>query len=176
VFLPGAVNACLFGSKMGLLKLIRVVSLSLSLLYINAVYADHFPKGPNLNVTPGSVCDRPSEYRYPEQIAYCERNVDVSLKKEVIQDYNQQLGYQIQTRSQYKIDHFIPLCMGGSNHKDNLWPQHKSVYEITDSIEFKACEKMKAGKLNQRMAIDLLKDAKLNLDKAKDIEAQINAL
>jgi hypothetical protein len=66
--------------------------------------------------------------------------------------------------------------MGGSNHQDNLWPQHKTVYVVTDSIEFAACEKMKAGKLNQRLAIDLLREAKLNLNKAKEIERQINAL
>lgn len=176
VFLPGAVNACLFGRKMNRLMLAKFVGSSFVLFFLNLALADSFPKGPDLNITPGSVCDHADAYRYPEQIAYCERNVESSLKQEIIQEYNEKLGYQIQKRALYKIDHFIPLCMGGSNHQDNLWPQHKSVYTITDGVESAACVKMKLGKLSQRAAIDLLREAKLNLKRAKAIEAQINAL
>jgi hypothetical protein len=161
---------------MKLFSAVSIVVLSSNLFFTNFSYADHFPKGPELSVTPGSICDHPDSYRYPEKIAYCTRNVNGSLKQEVIDEYNTKLGYQILIRSQYKIDHFIPLCMGGSNNKDNLWPQHQTVYAITDNLEFIACEKMKAGRLNQRKAMDLLREAKLNLDKAKDIEAEINAL
>ena len=37
--------------------------------------AGAFPIGPNESVTPGKVCDRPDTYRYPEHIAYCEREI-----------------------------------------------------------------------------------------------------
>ncbi|MCE3011237.1 MAG: HNH endonuclease [Proteobacteria bacterium] len=139
-------------------------------------FADVFPTNPDLNLTPGSTCDKPDAYRYPEKVPYCSRDVDTQLKKEVIQDYNQKLGYKIETRAEYKIDHFIPLCMGGSNLKDNLWPQHKSVYTITDNLEFIACEKMKEGRLTQKRAIELLREAKLNLKRASAIESQINQM
>jgi hypothetical protein len=137
-----------------------------------------FPLGPDASMTPGSLCDRPSEYRYPEKIAYCNRNVDSETKRQIIRDYNEKLGYQIKDadRAKYKIDHFYPLCMGGSNHVDNLWPQHESVYAQTDMIEQVGCEKMAAGRLQQRLAIDLVRQAKLDLSKAKAVLARIRAL
>lgn len=130
-----------------------------------------YPNGPNAKMTPGSTCQHASRYRYPERIAYCERNVDTSLKREVIRDYDQKLGYKIQTmdRQAFKIDHYIPLCMGGSNSRDNLWPQHRSVYEITDPLEQLLCEKMAAGVLRQADAMDLIRKAKNNLDQVDDI-------
>lgn len=159
------------------MKLVRqIISVTVILITTQSVFAENFPKGPNPNLTPGSICDQPDAYRYPEQIAYCDRHVESDLKAEIIQDYNKKLGYQITVRANYKIDHYIPLCMGGSNHKDNLWPQHKTVYEKTDGVEFAACEKMKVGKLTQRAAIELLREAKNNLSRAKSIESQINAL
>lgn len=137
-----------------------------------------FPVGPDQSMTPGSLCDHPSEYRYPEKIKYCERNVDSSLKNEIIQDYNQKLGFNIrkEDRSQYKIDHFYPLCMGGSNHQDNLWPQHQSVYTQTDMIEQVGCQKMAEGKLQQRTAIEWVREAKLDLSKAKAVLDRMQAL
>jgi hypothetical protein len=162
------------GVKMKFVK--QVLTVSIFFVTSQFVLAENFPKGPNPNLTPGSICDQPDAYRYSEQIAYCERHVETDLKVEIIKDYNKKLGYQISDRAQYKIDHYIPLCMGGSNQRDNLWPQHKTIYEKTDGVEFAACEKMKFGKLTQRAAIDFLREAKNNLAKAKLIEAQINAL
>jgi len=153
-----------------------------TLFIATVVYAGNgkqtFPQGPNQNVTPGSLCDTPNSYRYPEKIAYCERNVDTDLKNEIIKEYNQKLGYDIrkEERQKYKIDHFYPLCMGGSNHKDNLWPQHESVYTQTDMIEQMGCQKMAEGKLQQRTAIDLVREAKLDLSKAKSVLDRIRAL
>ncbi len=129
-------------------------------------------------MTPGSTCQHASRYRYPEKIAYCERNVDSSLKREVIRDYHQKLGYKIQTmdRQAFKIDHYIPLCMGGSNSRDNLWPQHRSVFEITDHLEQLLCEKMAEGVLRQAEAIDLIRKAKNNLDQVDDITEYASGL
>lgn len=66
-------------------------------------------------------------------------------------------------RSDFKIDHYIPLCMGGSNDSSNLWPQHASIYIHTDQLEFECCQKMKEGKLTQKEAIDIIVHAKANL-------------
>lgn len=153
-----------------------------TLIITSAVFAGGkdgaYPLGPDGSKTPGSLCTTPTERRYPEQIAYCERNVETSLKNQIIQEYNSELGYEIrkEERSKYKIDHYIPLCMGGSNQKDNLWPQHEVVYTQTDMIEQVGCQKMAEGKLQQRAAIEFVREAKLDLSKAKSVLEKIKAL
>lgn len=143
-----------------------------------AIADSRYPIGPDEKMTPGSTCQHASRYRYPEKIAYCERNVDSSLKREVIRDYDQKLGYRIQTmdRQAFKIDHYIPLCMGGSNNRENLWPQHQSVFQKTDHLEQLLCEKMAAGVLRQAQAIDLIKKAKNNLEQVDDITSYAEGL
>lgn len=137
-----------------------------------------FPRSPEPSMTPGSTCDNPTEFRYPEKIAYCKRNVETTLKRDIIKDYDVTFGYQISTmdRQLFKIDHYIPLCMGGSNERSNLWPQHRSVFELTDSLEQKLCEKMSQGSLKQAEAIELIKHAKNNLDEIEDILSEVDAL
>lgn len=127
-----------------------------------------YPIGPDLSVTTGSLCERADTRRYPEGIAYCNRAVESSLKWEIINMYNDRLGYHIGAaeRTQYKIDHFYPLCAGGSNEMENLWPQHQSVYIHTDQLEQEVCNKMAAGRLKQRDAIALIRKAKLDLSQA----------
>lgn len=130
-----------------------------------------FPMGPNPQTTPGDLCSKPTSYRYPEKIKYCDRNVESSFKNEIIQMYDRQFGYSIgrMQRSQFKIDHYIPLCAGGSNELQNLWPQHVSVYTITDPLEPLICEKMAAGRLSQAKAVEFIKAAKNDLKKVADI-------
>lgn len=136
-----------------------------------------FPLGPDPRETQGSLCNQPSEYRYPERIPYCRRNVMTETKYQVIDVYERQLGYKILSygREKFKIDHLIPLCMGGSNNENNLWPQHESVYKITDPLEFAACEKMKAGRLSQKEAVDIILAAKNDLSHAGDYMRAIEA-
>ncbi len=128
-------------------------------------FQDRYPTYPNVELTPGKLCENGQTRRYPERIAYCQRNVDRLTKKLRFQEYDQQLGYQTgqMNRGEFKIDHYLPLCMGGSNHSDNLWPQHRTVYEITDPMEPLACEKMAAGLLKQADAIELIQQGKNNL-------------
>ncbi len=149
----------------------------LSLLAVNA-YSLDYPKGPNTEITPGSVCDRPDTYRYPENIAYCKRDVSSHIKQEVFATYRNRLGYKIDlsTRSHFKIDHFIPLCAGGSNEEDNLWPQHVSVFTITDPIESLGCEKLSLGRITQKDLINLVKKAKLNLEETPKVIKYLQAL
>jgi hypothetical protein len=137
-----------------------------------------FPTAPDKKLTPGSLCERPSEYRYPEGIAYCERAVKSELKAEIIRRYDNQLGYRVgqMDRQAFKIDHYIPLCAGGSNRPDNLWPQHESVYVLTDELEALLCEKMSEGRLQQAEAIKLIRRAKADPPKAREIiEALLGA-
>lgn len=136
-----------------------------------------YPTGPQESVTPGAVCDNPDTYRYPEHIAYCERNVSSGTKAAIIRDYDVQFNYSIQSmpRTDFKIDHYIPLCMGGANAVKNLWPQHKSVYTITDPLEQKLCQLMSMGKLQQAEAIRMIKQVKNHLDEAPDMERDVDA-
>lgn len=155
-----------------------VLTMAMGLMLSSAVFAGGFPKGPDAQMTPGEVCHNPTEYRYPEKIAYCKRNVDTSLKNQIIRAYDQNLGFGIGSmpRNKFKIDHFIPLCMGGSNEKENLWPQHESVYNLTDPLEQEACEKMAEGKLLQANAMELIREAKLDLSKVAEIRQHIHGL
>ncbi len=137
----------------------------------------NFPKGPDANLTPGALCVRPTEHRYPENINYCERDVDTRTKKEIFVHYDQ-LGFRTRSmnRMDFKIDHYIPLCMGGANDVENLWPQHKSVYEITDPLEPLLCEKMAAGRILQKDAVRYIKAAKANLDQVPAILREVQRL
>ena len=105
-----------------------------TLSFSAVVSAKDYPTGPEVSITPGKLCDKPESYRYPEQIPYCVRDVSRETKEINIAEYDQKFNYHIANlpRGDFKIDHFIPLCVGGSNDIVNLWPQHKSVYEITD--------------------------------------------
>jgi hypothetical protein len=124
------------------------------------------------------LCTRPTERRYPERIAYCARKVDGDLKRSIFADYDSQLGYHTRSmdRQAFKIDHYIPLCMGGSNERENLWPQHVSVYTLTDPMEPLACEKMAEGKLSQAHAVELIKKGKNDLSQIDSVMAELNSL
>ncbi|KYG65194.1 hypothetical protein [Bdellovibrio bacteriovorus] len=137
----------------------------------------NFPKGPDANLTPGALCSRADSYRYPEHIKYCERDVSSSQKAAIFQKYDQ-LGYRTRSmkRQAFKIDHYIPLCAGGSNSPQNLWPQHESVYQITDQLEALVCEKMAAGRLKQKEAVELIMQAKNHLDEVPEIQKYVNSL
>lgn len=122
---------------------------------------DDFPPAPDTRITPGSLCNNPSSYRYNERVPYCERSVNGSTKQYIFQMY-MDLGFKInlKRRDNYKIDHLIPLCAGGSNEIDNLWPEHVSIYTTVDPLEPAICDKMSMGRLKQREAVDLIRRAK----------------
>lgn len=151
--------------------------LSISAQATDVIFKAEFPTGPDSELTPGSLCDRPDQYRYPERIAYCSRDVDGQLKKEVFEEYRQG-GFRLdpKDRSNYKIDHLIPLCAGGSNHEDNLWPQHVTIYSQTDSLESIGCEKLKTGRIKQAELIRLILEAKKNLALVKKTFLQLSNL
>lgn len=160
----------------------KTIVLTLTLLFTisfsGTINASDFPRGPELSITPGKICDHPSSYRYPEQIPYCVRDVTYQTKEVIIKEYDQKFNYRIEylNRTDFKIDHFIPLCAGGSNDIVNLWPQHRSVYEITDPLEPIICAKMALGKLKQKEAIALITEAKTNLSRTAQIIQYVSGL
>jgi hypothetical protein len=140
-------------------------------------YLADYPKGPETSLTPGRLCDRPDAYRYPERIPYCNREVDPMLKDMVFREYRN-LGYRLdpKQRSNYKIDHLIPLCAGGSNEEDNLWPQHITIYTQTDPLESLGCEKLKLGKIKQADLVRLIINAKKDLSLVPRTISHLNNL
>ncbi len=140
--------------------------------------AGPFPKYPDEQLTPGILCaDDEADYRrHPEKVPYCERDVDSGTKRDIIREYDEELGFKVGSmqRSDFKIDHFIPLCVGGSNDRKNLWPQHKSVYEHTDAIENQLCNLMQRALMKQAEAVDTIRHVKFNLDEAAVVRRDLD--
>lgn len=159
-------------------RAVLALTLILSVNVANASFIGKFeiPDGPNPQKTPGALCQH-GRPRYDQKITYCDRNVSSHTKQEIIAQYDEEFGFEIRQlpRGDFKIDHFIPLSIGGSNDISNLWPQHKTVYTITDPIESHVANLIAAGKISQADAIQAVKDCKLNLPKCKDIEADLRA-
>jgi hypothetical protein len=157
----------------------KLVTMMFVLLFSLSAFSfgKEYPLGPDAQTTPGSLCAKASEMRYPEGISYCKRDVGSQRKKQIFNTYRF-LGFTLppNDRGSYKIDHYIPLCAGGSNANDNLWPQHKSVYAITDPIEPLICEKMSEGRLKQAEAVMLIKKVKNDLKTADEVFDYLNRL
>lgn len=148
----------------------------LTLLSLNAFAGNPYPKGPDLQFTPGSLCTTPDSYRYPEKIPYCERELNSAMKEFIFIKYRK-LGFSLSgDRGQYKVDHFIPLCAGGSNNEDNLWPQYYTISQRTDLIETRGCEVLAKGRISQKDLIELIMKAKLDLKAAPEVLKQLNKL
>lgn len=64
---------------------------------------------PNPKLTPGRVAERDKD----------RRGVTIAMEQKVFARYR--LPWE--RRSQFKIDHLIPLELGGADTVDNLWPQ-----------------------------------------------------
>ena len=160
------------------MKFIVALLLAISSSALAQDFDQRFPLHPDPQLTPGKLCEQGKNRRYPERIAYCVRNVNSATKKERFQEYDQVLGFETtqMDRQQFKIDHYIPLCMGGSNHESNLWPQHRSVYEITDPMEQLACEKMAQGLLKQARAIELIRRGKNHHEDVQEIVNMLESL
>lgn len=158
------------------MKLLAVLALSLFTQVAFTAETTDYPQKPDFMLTPGDLCSEPESYRYAEKIPYCDRKVNAKIKNEVIRNYDQLLHFKITSmpRSDFKIDHYIPLCMGGSNSPLNLWPQHKSLYSVTDNLEKVLCEKMAEGLMTQAEAVQHIRAAKNNLGQIKTIYKAIN--
>lgn len=145
--------------------------------YAESTYREPYPIKPHSSLTPGSLCERPSELRYVEQIKYCRRNVSGAVKARVFTNY-ERLGYallRLFPREEFKVDHYIPLCAGGSNEENNLWPQHRTVYAITDELEQVVCQKMLLGQLRQSEAVEIIHRGKQDLEAVKGLLSSLKS-
>jgi len=154
----------------------KISLLLLALLSLNVFAGNPYPRSPDPRLTPGALCATPDRLRYPEQIAYCERDVNSWTKELVFISYRE-LGFSLSgERNRYKVDHFIPLCAGGSNEQANLWPQYDTISQLTDPLEPLACEVLSKGKITQHDVVELIKEAKMNTKEIPRIMQQLRRL
>ena len=86
----------------------------------------------------------------------CHRNVSDSEKNKVCSEYPDNC------KSAKEIDHFYPLCAGGSNDITNLWAQpainlwngQDYGFHTKDKLETYICSQIKAGKMNPQDAYE----------------------
>ena len=70
----------------------------------------------------------------------------------------------------------IPLSIGGANTKENLWPQHKSVYQYSDPIESHVANLIAQAKIKQAESIRVVKECKLNLGRCEELQSYLESL
>jgi hypothetical protein len=119
-----------------------------------------YPLVPDKKVTPGSVCSESNpdfdEHRYSERIAHCDRNVEHETKAKIYDWYR----IPEKERTNYTIDHLIPLSIGGDNSEKNLWPEHRQLKAKRPHLEEEIHRQLRDGELSQRAAIDRILKAK----------------
>jgi len=155
-----------------------LIALTTSMSFSGQVGNNKFPDGPNPQMTPGALCQNSTTYRYPEHIKYCARDVSSSTKNQIIARYDKELGFNVaqMNRGDFKIDHFIPLSIGGANEVTNLWPQHKSIYAFSDPLESDLSNLISAAKITQAEAIRVMKECKLNLSRCAELGDYLKSL
>jgi uncharacterized protein YgiM (DUF1202 family) len=104
------------------------------------------------------------------------RKVPASVHKQVYDEYN--VPSDQRNFKDGEVDHFYPLCAGGSNDISNLWYQPAIAdwngkdfgYHTKDKLEAYICVQIKAGKLDPKEAFDrMTKDwVKFYLDEGLD--------
>jgi len=133
--------------------------LLLIFLFAGMSQAFGYSKTPNPDYSPGHACtikDKDFDrYRYKEKIPYCRRNVSKKTKDSVC------LRDGVKDRSNYTVDHIIPLSIGGSNSNRNLWCQNKKIH--SGSVEYQLYRKMEEGTILQKDAIDFILNYKFKL-------------
>ena len=72
------------------------------------------------------------------------RNVPTAEKRDVYSEYH--LSYP-QKSGSYECDHFIPLCLGGSNAIKNLWPEPAPEFHWKDGLEVYLWHQVRAHKI-----------------------------
>lgn len=112
---------------------------------------------PNPNFTPGkaktlTLADLLRSYN-GQTYSQAHRNVTEATKKKVCVEYSQNcIG-------DYEIDHFYPLCAGGSNDISNLWAEKGTGqwnYHVKDKLEDYMCREIKAQRITPQSAFQCI--------------------
>ena len=127
---------------------------------------------PDSVLTPGVACSEQDPdfkgFDYPSHVARCNRNISIQEKQRVAAKY----GDIPQSEwSNYEFDHLLPLCAGGSNSDQNLWPQPIEEAHIKDTLEVQICTAMKAGTMTQDEAFKKVHDWFIQMTSLKSSKA-----
>jgi hypothetical protein len=127
---------------------------------------------PDANLTPGSADtlspdDLKAEYTDggPNHHARCSysqahRNVSKDTAFQIYDEYH--VPRDARNIQHGEVDHFYPICAGGSNDISNLWYQpainiwngRNFGYHQKDDLETWVCEQIKQGQLEPKVAFD----------------------
>lgn len=125
------------------------------ILFLVSINADSY------TLTKEMICSEQDKdfdgLRYREQIAHCKRNVSTRTKRQIYDSF----GIGRNDQKKYYIDHLISLSMGGSNHRDNLFPVLDEL--STTKIENQIFQWLKNGEITQQKALTLMVDIKTTL-------------
>ncbi len=133
------------------------VAIFLSLFFLIS-FAEAFQQ-PNPKLTPGVACaEQDPDFKgfdYPSHVARCNRNISTLEKQRVAANYG---NIPASEWKNYEFDHLLPLCAGGSNSDQNLWPQPIDEAHLKDALEVQICTAMKAGTMTQDEAFKKVRD------------------
>lgn len=106
--------------------------------------------------TQGRLCNQSDPdfdgLRYSEQIPHCSRNVTTEKKIEICKRDG------IDDRSEFTVDHIIPLALGGDNSDENLWCQHYTL--AVTHLEHQMYLALSRGETTQQEAVATVLRAK----------------
>lgn len=100
---------------------------------------------PNPHLTPGDVLPVTAAQVSVPGYSSRVRNVPVSEKRAVFAEYD--MTYP-QKSGAYECDHFIPLCLGGSNSIKNLWPEPAPQFHWKDGLELYLWHEVRAHRIS----------------------------
>lgn len=131
-----------------------------SILMVLAGFASAYPATPDPTMTSGDLCTTADadfvEFRYAERIPYCVRNVSREEKTRIYERYH----IPARCRTEYTIDHFIPLALGGSNDPRNLWPEHRNVKATRQGLEQELYYAIRSGRMSHAETLAVIVEAK----------------
>jgi hypothetical protein len=99
-------------------------------------YSDLYP---NRAIVTGDILERNKSIICKTGYSSTVRNVPLSLRKKVFA--RDGVEYP-QPRFTYELDHWLPLCLGGSNDESNLFVQFEPYYKWKDRVEVYLCKEL----------------------------------
>jgi hypothetical protein len=123
------------------MNLSAILGLFVVLIANGGALAQDLPIRPDDRLTPGVVAstDANDVCGIVDGLSYSRRNrhTSVELKHEIYAEY----GINPEGRS-FEVDHRVPLCIGGADVRENLWPQegwqHPNFHD-KDRLEEEVC-------------------------------------
>lgn len=111
-----------------------------------------------LSLTPGHLCSKADpDYTHHSAAGYplCKRHVTPAIRRTVFALY----GIPKPRWRDYELDHYIPLCAGGSNAPANLWPEPLAHAARKDRLEARLCSLLRRAAITQSAALAQLRQA-----------------